>query len=211
MAGTGNKMPRGLQAARSNSGCPPNMKFTDRTLQAWRIGKVQKFIPSRAKILDIGSEDGALFRRLGPRVGPGSMGVDPTLKQQLVVNGLVLYPGFFPDAMPASAGQFDVITMLAVLEHFPEPGYDSLRAGCAKFLRPGGALLITVPSPKVDLILNWLTFFRLVDGMSLEEHHGYKVTNTFDIFRPPQFRLVCHRGFQLGLNNVFVFERTDIV
>jgi SAM-dependent methyltransferase len=196
---------------RGFSGDAPIMKSTDRALQAWRIAKVRKFISPGARILDIGSEDGALFRHLGSLVGPGSMGVDPTLKQQLLINGLVLYPGFFPDAMPASARQFDVITMLAVLEHFPEAGYDTLRAGCAKFLRPGGKLLITVPSPNVDFILKWLTFFRLVDGMSLEEHHGYKVSNTFEIFRPPQFRLVCYKPFQLGLNNVFVFERADAV
>jgi SAM-dependent methyltransferase len=185
------------------------MKSTDRFLQAWRIAKVRKFIPAGAKILDIGSEDGALFRRLGPVVGAGSMGVDPTLKQPLTVNGFVLHAGFFPEAMPASAGQFDVITMLAVLEHFPDSGYASLRAGCEKYLRPGGKLLITVPSPQVDLILKWLTFFRLIDGMSLEEHHGYKVRNTFEIFPPPRFRLICYKPFQLGLNNVFVFERTD--
>jgi len=42
--------------------------------------------------------------------------------------------------------------------------------------------------------------------MSLEEHHGYEVRRTAEIFCPPHFRLVCHRPFQLGLNNLFVFE-----
>jgi hypothetical protein len=185
------------------------MKFTDRALQAWRIAKVRKFIPHGAKILDIGSEDGALFRRLGPMVGAGSMGVDPTLKETLIVNGFALEPGFFPMAMPPSVGQFDVVTMLAVLEHIPESEYDTLREGCRKYLRPGGKLLITVPSPQVDIILKWLTFLRLIDGMSLEEHHGYKILHTQEIFRPPHFRLIRYKAFQLGLNNVFVFERTD--
>lgn len=184
------------------------MKSTDRLLQRWRIAKVRKYIPPGAKILDIGSADGALFRQLGPRVGAGSMGVDPTLKESLTVNGFLLHPGFFPEAMPATAGLFDIVTMLAVLEHFPESGYDSLRAGCGKYLRPGGKVLITVPSPQVDMILEWLTSLRLIDGMSLEEHHGYKVSHTPEIFSPPQFRLICRRRFQLGLNNLFVFERT---
>jgi 2-polyprenyl-3-methyl-5-hydroxy-6-metoxy-1,4-benzoquinol methylase len=187
------------------------MKATDRILQAWRIDKVRKFISSGAKILDIGSADGALFCRLGPMVGAGSMGVDPTLRKPLTINGSVLHPGFFPEAIPASAGQFDVITMLAVLEHFPETAYDSLRSGCEKLLRPGGKLLITVPSHQVDLILKWLSFFRLIDGMSLEEHHGYEVSKTVEIFPPEKFRLIKHAGFQLGLNNLFVFERTDII
>ena len=174
------------------------------------MAKIRRHLLPGAKILDIGSADGALFRRLGPLAGTGSMGVDPTLKEPLMVNGLVLQAGFFPEAVPASAGQFDAITMLAVLEHFPESGYDSLRAGCETRLRPGGKLLITVPSQQVDLILKWLTFFRLIDGMSLEEHHGYEAGKTTEIFRPPQFRLVCHQRFQLGLNNLFVFERTAV-
>jgi predicted SAM-dependent methyltransferase len=101
--------------------------------------------------------------------------------------------------------------MLAVLEHFPETAYDSLRSGCEKFLRPGGRLLITVPSHQVDLILKWLSFFRLIDGMSLEEHHGYEVSKTVEIFPPGKFRLVCHQRFQLGLNNFFAFERTNAI
>lgn len=184
------------------------MKFTDHLLQDWRIAKVRRFIGPESKILDIGSADGALFRRLGAAVGAGSMGVDPTLQEAVKVNDSVLLAGFFPDAVPPAAGPFDVITMLAVLEHFPDSGYDSLKAGCAKFLRPGGKLLITVPSKQVDLILKWLSFFKLIDGMSLEEHHGYEVSHTIEIFRPPHFRLLCHQRFQLGLNNFFAFERT---
>ena len=82
------------------------------------MAKIRRHLLPGAKILDIGSADGALFRRLGPLAGTGSMGVDPTLKEPLMVNGIVLQAGFFPEAVPASAGQFDAITMLAVLEHF---------------------------------------------------------------------------------------------
>lgn len=183
------------------------MKYTDRLLQNWRISKVRPYIAPSDRILDIGSADGALFSALGKSVGANSIGVDPTLKQKLTVNGCALLPGFFPQAIPPDTGVFDVITMLAVLEHFPESAYESLREGCEKFLRPGGKLLITVPSPQVDHILAVLTFLRLVDGMALEEHHGFEVGQTTRIFRPEMFRLIKRSGFQLGLNNLFVFER----
>ena len=184
------------------------MKFLDRFLQNWRIAKVRRFIPPGARILDIGTADGALFAALGKSVGPGSLGMDPTLKQPLTVNNCALVPGYFPEAVPEDAEPFDVVTMLAVLEHFPAAAYETLRAGCERLLKPGGRVLITVPSPHVDHILTVLTFLRLADGMSLEEHHGFKVTQTKDIFPTPQFRLVKHSSFQLGLNNLFVFERT---
>ena len=58
------------------------MKFTDRVLQRWRIAKVRRYISPGARILDIGSADGALFQRLAP-VAAGSMGIDPTLKENI--------------------------------------------------------------------------------------------------------------------------------
>jgi cyclopropane fatty-acyl-phospholipid synthase-like methyltransferase len=185
------------------------MKFTDRILQRWRISRARRFLQPGDRILDIGSADGALFSTLGTAVGRGSLGVDPTLQQKVLVNGCELLPGFFPAAVPAAAGPFDAITLLAVLEHFPPAAYADLRAGCRRFLRPGGKLLITVPSPHLDQVLEVLSFLRLVDGMSLEEHHGYRVEQTAEIFSEPHFRLLRHETFQLGLNNFFAFERTS--
>jgi 2-polyprenyl-3-methyl-5-hydroxy-6-metoxy-1,4-benzoquinol methylase len=116
--------------------------------------------------------------------------------------------GYFPQDLPAEAGPFDAIVMLAVLEHFPAAQYQPLAEGCARLLKPGGRLIITVPSPAVDAILAVLVKLRLVHGMSLEEHHGYDVSETPKIFPAPKFRLVERSTFQLGLNNLYVFERT---
>lgn len=180
------------------------MKSIDRLLQRWRISKVRQFIKPGARILDIGSADGALFRQLNIS-GERGMGIDPTLKSNATVDGVPMIAGFFPKDMPV-AGSFDAITMLAVLEHFPPAQYEDLRRGCIKFLKPGGRLIITVPSPAVDHILSTLKFLRLIDGMSLEEHHGYEVNQTPAIFPAENFRLLRHSTFQLGLNHLFVFE-----
>ena len=183
------------------------MTFTDRLLQRWRIAKIKPFLKSGDRVLDIGSADGVLFQKL-PWLARESLGIDPTLTGNVTVAGVRLVRGFFPADLPAAVAPFDAITMLAVLEHFPEAAYQDLVTGCARTLRPGGRLLITVPSPFVDKILAVLTFLRLVHGMSLEEHHGYEVGHTTRLFAPPGFQLICQRRFQLGLNNLFVFERT---
>lgn len=135
------------------------------------------------------------------------MGIDPDLKADTLAHGMPLIAGFFPGNMP-DVEPFDVITMLAVLEHFPASEYAHLSCGCARFLKPDGVLIITVPSPKVDQILTVLKFFRLIDGMSLEQHHGYDVAQTTTIFSEDHFRLKRHLRFQLGLNNLFVLQRT---
>jgi 2-polyprenyl-3-methyl-5-hydroxy-6-metoxy-1,4-benzoquinol methylase len=182
------------------------MKLTDRVLQRWRIAKAKPFIAPGSQILDIGSADGALFRQLGRWKGERCLGIDPTLKADIRVDDVPLVAGCFPKDMPA-VEPFDVITLLAVLEHFPPSEYENLQGGCIKFLKPGGRLIITVPSAAVDRILAVLKFLRLIDGMSLEEHHGYQVEQTTAIFPAKSFRLLRRKGFQLGLNNLFVFER----
>jgi 2-polyprenyl-3-methyl-5-hydroxy-6-metoxy-1,4-benzoquinol methylase len=181
------------------------MKSIDRLLQRWRISKARQFIKPGARILDIGSADGALFRQLKIS-GAQGMGIDPTLKSNASVDGVLLVAGFFPKDLP-TVEPFDVITMLAVLEHFPPAQYEDLKRGCVKFLKRGGRLIITVPSPKVDAILSVLKFQKLIDGMSLEEHHGFEVGRTAEIFPPENFRLLKRATFQLGLNHLFVFER----
>lgn len=181
------------------------MKQTDLILQRWRIRKVMPFLKNGARVLDIGSADGALFQQV-PNLSPGCLGIDPSLSKPVETDRYKLLPGFFPRDMPQVA-PFDAITMLAVLEHFPENELGGIAEGCARYLLPGASLLITVPSPAVDSILKLLKALRLIDGMSLEEHHGYQVEQTAEIFAEPSFRLVKRSTFQLGLNHLFVFQR----
>ena len=185
--------------------CWWTMTSFDRILQRWRIAQAAPFIRPGARVLDIGSADGALFRHLGAKIG-GGLGIDPTLSGPVEVGAVPLVPGCFPKDMPPTE-PFDAITMLAVLEHFPATQYAALAEGCARFLKTGGRLIITVPSPQVDHILKVLVSLGLVHGMSLEEHHGYDVEQTLRVFAPPAFRLIRRRRFQLRLNNLFVFER----
>src|SRR2546423_8396559 len=181
------------------------MRSLDRILQNWRIAKARPFIKKGARVLDVGSSDGTLFHRLGQHIA-GGMGIDPTLNQTTNLGSIPLIAGYFPKDMPP-VEPFDAITMLAVLEHFPEASYAEVSSGCSRFLKAGGRLIITVPAPAVDQILKVLKAVRLVDGMSLEEHHGYDIRHTAKIFSPPDFRLLTHQSFQLGLNHLFVFER----
>jgi hypothetical protein len=48
---------------------------------------------------------------------------------------------------------------------------------------------------------------RLIDGMSLEQHYGYDITQTPALFCSAGFTLLNAKKFQFGLNNLFVFEK----
>src|SRR5687767_9935889 len=119
------------------------MKKFDRYLQNTRFSKARRFINKGDRVLDIGADDGIMFEKFGSHIGD-SVGIEPTLDEPVKKGRHRILPGYFPDALPA--GQvFDVITMLAVLEHIPPEVQKSLGADCARFLAPGGRAIITVP------------------------------------------------------------------
>jgi 2-polyprenyl-3-methyl-5-hydroxy-6-metoxy-1,4-benzoquinol methylase len=181
------------------------LKRLDCYLRDVRIAKARRFVEKGDVVVDVGCLDGAMFERWAGTIEYG-YGVDPTLTEKREEPGYVLYPGLFPEALPAEI-ECDVITMLAVLEHVPRNAQAELAAACERILKPGGRLVITVPSPQVDTILDVLSKLRVIDGMSLEEHYGFEPADTERIFSPPAFRLARKRRFQLGLNNLFVFEK----
>ena len=123
-------------------------------------------------MLDVGCGDGELFRALEGDISRG-VGIEPTLEAKMTLAGCELLPGNFPDEIPVTGETFDVVTMLAVLEHIPPDGQAKLAAACAAILNSGGRVVITVPSPRVDDILHVLLALRLVDGISAHEHYGF--------------------------------------
>lgn len=182
------------------------MTAVDRLLQRWRIAKVRPLIPPASRVLDIGCSNGELFQQCNSRIKEG-VGIDPDLSESISVGKFRLLKGLFPQALE-DARPFDVIAMLAVLEHVPSAQQNSLARDCSKFLKPGGILAITVPSPFVDRILASMKFLRLIDGMSLEQHYGYNPAETVSIFSVDGLIPKTIKKFQFGLNNLFVFKKT---
>lgn len=182
------------------------MKFIDRVLRDWRIRVGSQYIRPNDKILDIGCFDGHLFKTLKNKPIKPSIGLDPLLEEEKSQQEHIFIPGKFPDAVPENT-TFDSIVMLAVLEHIPTNEQQQFNQVFFKLLNNSGRVIITVPSPFVDYILVVLSKLRLIDGMSLEEHYGFKVKDVYTLFDDTRFKLIRHKKFQLGLNNLFVFEK----
>ncbi len=179
------------------------MRALDRWLQRWRIAKAVPWIRRGDRLLDVGCHDRVLIDRVAGRID-GAIGIDGVVEP--VKDGKVeLRRGIFPADADFDDGSFDAITALAVLEHVEDP--DAFAQACLRLLRPGGRVILTVPHPFVDRIIDALIALRLADGMDFEEHHGFDVAETRPIFERAGFRTAVARSFQLGLNRLFVFER----
>jgi SAM-dependent methyltransferase len=180
-------------------------KPLDRLLRRWRIAKATPYVRPGSRVLDIGSGDGALFRRFEGAIGEG-IGIDSGLDADVAGSNWRLISGWFPDDLPDSR-PFDLITMLAFLEHVPAPDQPGVARACAERLAPGGHLVITVPSTLVDPIVRALIRVRVLHGIGIEQHWGFDPRRTPALFAPTGLVAVKSRRFQLGLNYLYVLRR----
>lgn len=182
------------------------MNVVDRIIRDLRISQAVQHIWPGSRVLDIGCHDGALFRRVGHGLREG-VGLDPTLAGPLEGERYHLEPGFFPKDAPDEEATFDAITMLALLEHIPPDEQPPLAEACHRLLKPGGRLILTVPSPQVDGLLDAMERFGILNGMEAHQHYGFEPSDTVPLMEGAGFRLLVEKRFQFGLNNLYVFER----
>lgn len=182
------------------------MKKIDRILREWRIAQAARFVRPGSRVLDIGCHDGALFRALGPALREG-VGLDPVLAGPLHGERYALRPGEFPADADLEGEPFDAVCALAVLEHVPAPDRPSFALAIAGALASGGEAILTVPAPAVDTILEITMRLRLLDGMEVDQHHGFQIHEVVPLFVDAGLGLAQHETFQLGLNHLFVFRK----
>lgn len=178
------------------------MRSLDRVLQRWRIGVAVPFVRDGDRVLDVGCFDDTLLSRVSGRIALG-VGIDPEAEPRKVETYELRRDTLETAELPPSG--FDALTMLAVLEHVPDPAATAAR--CFELLAPGGRAILTVPHPWVDRILDVAIAVRLLDGMEAEAHHGFDPEETRPVFEAAGFRLAHQARFQLGLNRLFVFEK----
>jgi SAM-dependent methyltransferase len=179
------------------------MKLVDRWLQSWRERKVRTWLRPGDRVLDIGCHQGEFLERLGAFIGP-SAGLDP-LATPRETSRYRLHAVPFAEPTGFPDGSFDAIILLATLEHIRDKA--PLAREARRLLSPGGRLIMTVPSPRVDDIVHTLVRLKLADGMSLEEHHGFNPADTPTLFGSAGLELAHYESFQLGLNHLYVFRQ----
>ena len=146
-------------------------KPMDRLLEYLRFSKVKRYTPKRAYLLGVGTGDGSFLRFLDRHIRFG-IGIDPVFTTSIELETYAFHPGALPHDFETDR-RFDVITLLAVVEHIPESDLQQAADTCWNILKPNGRVIITALHPFVDNILNVLKFLRILNGLSLEEHYGF--------------------------------------
>lgn len=178
-------------------------------LRRMRLSRVVPYVHlyERCKLLDIGCGwDAKFLRTVEPFIGSG-IGVDfkaPDIDTSKIKTISVT----LTDKLPFDDSSFDVITMLAVMEHLENDV--AILQECARLLRPGGAVLITVPSWYAKPVLEFLSFkLNIINPDEIADHKRYY--NRRDICRLGEvvdgLTLERHRYFQGLFNNFAVFRR----
>jgi len=179
------------------------MKKIDTILQRWRFRQAIPWIGSGKRVLDIGCYHGELFDLIGEDV-VDSVGIDSRASSRRGRHWRLM-PLKIGESLPFDPASFDVITLFATIEHLPPPARSWKE--CLRVLAPEGRLVVTVPGPWVDAIVDGLVALNLADGMenSHKEHTGIEPLRLAKEIESAGFDLLHHSRFQLGLNNLFVF------
>ena len=122
--------------------------LVDSLLESLRFAKAKPHIPKGSRLLDIGTGDGAFLRYLIGHIHTG-VGIDANLTQSVECGDYRLVKGYFPQDFTEN-GTFDVITMLATVEHIPMDVLPKVADACIS--TPVGKLLL----PRH--ILAWMAF-----------------------------------------------------
>lgn len=77
--------------------------------------------------------------------------------------------------------QFDVVTMLAVVEHLEEANLINILKEIYRILKPNGIYIMTTPSPWTAYILEIMSKLKLVSNIEIEEHKNYYSPHRFSL------------------------------
>jgi len=191
---------------------PPRSPFYGRLtvrVGAARLAAALPHVPPGARVLDLGCGLTDLPSRL-----PSYVGCDRSpeilLVQRVRFPSAVFFEWDFAESDApvglAAQGPFDVVLLLAVLEHVEKP--HRLVARAASLLGPGGRLVVTTPHPLGRLPLETGAALGLLSPHARDEHETLLGRAALEeAGRSAGVSLVLYRRFLLGLNQLAVFSR----
>jgi 2-polyprenyl-3-methyl-5-hydroxy-6-metoxy-1,4-benzoquinol methylase len=167
----------------------------EKLLAEMRYKVADKLIPSayrKGRILDIGCGVYPFF--LMKTEFSEKFGLDKAVQKNYIKrfqdNNIVLinYDIEKENVLPFKNEYFDVVTMLAVIEHFEPKRFLKMIREIYRVLKPGGMYILTTPAFWTDGLLWFMAKLRLLSPLEIEEHKAvYSHSKIFSMLREGNF------------------------
>ena len=177
-----------------------------------RARKANALIPDAlrsGRILDVGCGQTPVFL-LGTRFTE-KYGVEraPNPVNDAGIN-LIAFDIARAPAFPFKTDSFDVVTMLAVLEHIGPSRLVAVLDEVYRVLKARGVFVLTTPAGWTSFLLRTMAKTRLVSAVEIEEHkHSYTQQEIADLFAKSDFDISHLRlgYFEFFMNNCGVVRK----
>jgi SAM-dependent methyltransferase len=175
-------------------------EYGEKLLQVLRYRRIVQDIPYGSHVVDIGCGNGNILTRLEPRILRG-IGLDRLAVLPPNTAYLEFYEWDAENTIPICAGEMDVAICLAVIEHLQDP--EPVIKECLRVLKPTGCLILTSPTPRAKLLLEFLAYkLHLISEEQIRDHkHYYEGDDLEYLLRIYGFQgNITVRSFQCGMN-----------
>ena len=155
-----------------------------------RVKNVMRYAIAGRDHLDIGCGDGYFLRRSPCATATGL---------DMRIGDAPVAPG---SPLPFADSSFDLVTLLAVIEHVTDPRF--VVAEIARVLRPNGRLVLTTPKQAAERLI------RLYVKDIADEHESYFTRERLETLVRPELAPLGYHTFLFGLNQAFAAVKPGV-
>jgi 2-polyprenyl-3-methyl-5-hydroxy-6-metoxy-1,4-benzoquinol methylase len=197
-----------------NSRTRQSFNVVDRFIRSMRTRRIRAYLKPTDIVLDFGCGQENWFLRSSGRSIAGGVGIDPNLNPNLdhalPRETVQAKRCTLEEFTNSTSTRFDVITWIAVIEHFHSGDAETFLLACIPLLKPGGKVLLTTPTPRSKPILEFLAYkLSLISEDEIRDHKIYYDRSKMEsILNRSKMSMETYKTFQFSLNSLVIATPT---
>jgi 2-polyprenyl-3-methyl-5-hydroxy-6-metoxy-1,4-benzoquinol methylase len=193
-----------------NSRTRQSFNSVDRFIRSIRTRRIRAYLKPTDVVLDFGCGQENWFLRSSGTSIAGGIGIDPNLDpnldQRLPQGTIQARRCTLEEFANSTSTRFNVITWIAVIEHFHSDEAEAFLLACIPLLKPGGKIILTTPTPRSKQILEFLAYkLRLISEEEIRDHKLYYDRSAMQVLlKRSNMTIEIYKTFQFSLNSLVV-------